>query len=297
MNNVITNKNVFLTTFGCQMNEYDSELVRAIMAEAGYEFTDDEAAADIVMLNTCSVRENAHNKVYGHIHEIRHRRQGKPVLIGVLGCMATGLRRELSEDRKLALDFVVGPDSYKLLPEIIRTTGPSPDNGLYCEGPARPALEEKTKNIIRVRIEKGESLNVTVGMPFIVFGVSHKNNTSVIVVQSDMTKAILYKRFHFIGVFMNKKQRKLGNAFRRYHDFFFRWFVIRNDHPCSGIGYFNIQVEFVKCNGNLQRAFCSRFRLGRLECFIDGGGGAIDHIRHGTPQAALLVHERKDLVG
>ena len=114
-------KRIFLQTFGCQMNEYDSELVQAIMTDAGYVFTQDEADADIIMLNTCSVRENAHRKVYGHIHELRHRRKGKPVLMGILGCMATGLRRELLEDRKLALDFVVGPDSYKRLPDILRS--------------------------------------------------------------------------------------------------------------------------------------------------------------------------------
>jgi tRNA-2-methylthio-N6-dimethylallyladenosine synthase len=114
------NKTVFLETYGCQMNEYDSELVRSILTEQGYTFTEDELEADIVMLNTCSVRENAHRKVYGHIHEIRHRRQGKPVLIGILGCMATGLRQQLIDDKHLALDFVVGPDSYKRLPQILQ---------------------------------------------------------------------------------------------------------------------------------------------------------------------------------
>lgn len=102
------------------MNEYDSELVRAIMTEAGYGFTENEMEADIVMLNTCSVRENAHRKVYGHVHEIRHRCKDRAPLIGLLGCMATGLRQELIEDKSLALDFVVGPDSYKRLPEIVR---------------------------------------------------------------------------------------------------------------------------------------------------------------------------------
>ncbi|MBF0484915.1 MAG: tRNA (N6-isopentenyl adenosine(37)-C2)-methylthiotransferase MiaB [Candidatus Omnitrophica bacterium] len=113
-------KYVFLQTFGCQMNEYDSELVRSILEDAGYSFAEAEEDADIIMLNTCSVRENAHRKVFGYIHEIRHRRQGKPVLIGILGCMATGLRDELLADKKLALDFVVGPDSYKRLPEILK---------------------------------------------------------------------------------------------------------------------------------------------------------------------------------
>ncbi len=102
------------------MNEYDSELVRSILTEAGYLFVQDEISADIVMLNTCSVRENAHNKVYGHIHELRHRHKNKPFLIGILGCMATGLRKELLDDKRLGLDFVVGPDSYKRLPDILK---------------------------------------------------------------------------------------------------------------------------------------------------------------------------------
>ena len=116
----VMNKKVFLQTFGCQMNEYDSELVRAILSEAGYVFTENEAEADVVMLNTCSVRENAQRKVYGHIHDVRHRRKGNPVLIGILGCMATGLRKDLIEDEDLGLDFVVGPDSYKRLPQIFQ---------------------------------------------------------------------------------------------------------------------------------------------------------------------------------
>ncbi|MEI8012462.1 MAG: radical SAM protein, partial [Candidatus Omnitrophota bacterium] len=101
------------------MNEYDSELVKSILIEAGYVFVDDEVSADIILLNTCSVRENAHRKVYGHVHEIRNRRQGKPVVIGILGCMATGLRKELIEDKALALDVVAGPDSYKRLPGLL----------------------------------------------------------------------------------------------------------------------------------------------------------------------------------
>jgi tRNA-2-methylthio-N6-dimethylallyladenosine synthase len=124
-------KAVYITTYGCQMNEYDSELVRSILGSAGYGVVSDEVEADIILLNTCSVRENAHRKVYGNIHEIRHRRKGRPVVIGILGCMATGLRKELLEDKSLALDLVVGPDSYKRLPEILK--------GLLGDPSPRPA--------------------------------------------------------------------------------------------------------------------------------------------------------------
>ncbi len=103
------------------MNEYDSELVRSILKKENYEFVTDERAADIVMLNTCAIREHAHRKVYGRVHTIRHTRgKASPVMIGILGCMATNLRQELFEDRTLKIDFIAGPDSYKRLPQLIR---------------------------------------------------------------------------------------------------------------------------------------------------------------------------------
>ena len=121
MNQLLKPKKIFLESYGCQMNEYDSELVRAILIKADYEFVTDELKADIVMLNTCAVRENAHRKVYGRVHNIRHARgKDNPVTIGILGCMATNLRQEIFEDRSLKIDFIAGPDSYKRLPHLIR---------------------------------------------------------------------------------------------------------------------------------------------------------------------------------
>jgi len=119
---MINNKlqKIFLETYGCQMNEYDSELVRSILKKENYEFVTDEFKADIVMLNTCAIREHAHRKVYGRVHNIRHARgKSNPVMIGILGCMATNLRQELLEDRSLKIDFIAGPDSYKRLPQLI----------------------------------------------------------------------------------------------------------------------------------------------------------------------------------
>ena len=111
---------IFLETYGCQMNEYDSELVRSILKKENYEFVSDELKADIVLLNTCSVREHAHLKVCGRVHNIRHARgKDNPVMIGILGCMATHLRQDLLEDRSLKIDFIAGPDSYKRLPQLI----------------------------------------------------------------------------------------------------------------------------------------------------------------------------------
>ena len=113
-------KKVFLETYGCQMNVYDSELIKSILQKNDYSFTTEENDADIVMLNTCSVRENANRKVYERINEIKSRRPKKnEVLIGVLGCMATNFRKALLDNSKLKIDFIAGPDSYKHLPDLI----------------------------------------------------------------------------------------------------------------------------------------------------------------------------------
>lgn len=112
-------RSIFLETYGCQMNVSDSELVKAILGKEGYTFVSDETQADIVMLNTCSVRENANTKVYTRIQEIKGRKR-KSVLVGILGCMATNFKTALLEDPKLKIDFIAGPDSYKQLPALIQ---------------------------------------------------------------------------------------------------------------------------------------------------------------------------------
>ena len=113
-------KKVYLRSFGCQMNEYDSELIASILIQEGFVIVDSMESADIVLLNTCAVRETAERKVYGLVHEIHHALKGRNFRIGILGCMATSLREELLNDPALGLDFVVGPDSYKRLPDLIR---------------------------------------------------------------------------------------------------------------------------------------------------------------------------------
>ena len=82
-------KKIYLETYGCQMNEYDSELVKSILKKSDYQFTDSTEDADIVLLNTCSIRENANRKIYNRISQIQHARNGNGVKIGILGCMAT----------------------------------------------------------------------------------------------------------------------------------------------------------------------------------------------------------------
>ncbi|OGB61365.1 MAG: tRNA (N6-isopentenyl adenosine(37)-C2)-methylthiotransferase MiaB [Caldithrix sp. RBG_13_44_9] len=116
----MSTKKVYIETYGCQMNEYDTELVRAVLQKENYTLVENESEADIVMLNTCSVRENANRKVYNRIHTLRRERNGQPVMIGVLGCMASNFRQKLLENRNFNIDFVIGPDSYKRLPQLLK---------------------------------------------------------------------------------------------------------------------------------------------------------------------------------
>src|SRR2546428_322615 len=108
---------VFIETFGCQMNEYDTELVRSILKARGYGFTDSADTADVVLLNTCAIRENAHNKVYGRLGLLKPLKAARGLVIGVLGCMAQNLKKDLLASDAL-IDVLVGPASYRALPAL-----------------------------------------------------------------------------------------------------------------------------------------------------------------------------------
>lgn len=111
-------KKLFIETYGCQMNVADSEVVASVMGMAGYETTDDIAEADAVLLNTCSVRDNAEQKIYHRLEALdaERRKRGK-LIVGVLGCMAERVKGELLE--KHGADLVAGPDAYMSLPDLI----------------------------------------------------------------------------------------------------------------------------------------------------------------------------------
>ncbi len=111
-------RQVHLETFGCQMNEYDSELVRTLLKKEGYVFTEDRERADVILMNTCAIRENAHTKVYTHLSDLRALKRERPLIVGVLGCMAQNLKDELTEKEPL-VDVLAGPDAYRQLPMLI----------------------------------------------------------------------------------------------------------------------------------------------------------------------------------
>jgi len=110
---------VYIETYGCQMNLADSELVMGILKKNGYEIAKDASNANVILLNTCSVRDNAEQRIYGRLGNFKNLKESKPnTVIGILGCMAERLRRDLVEDKKI-VDVVVGPDEYRRLPELL----------------------------------------------------------------------------------------------------------------------------------------------------------------------------------
>ena len=117
--NCTLSKKVRIETYGCQMNVADSEVVAAMMEMAGYETTENDTEAAAVLLNTCSIRDNAEQKIYSRIAywNSMRRKLGRNIIIGVIGCMAERLKQELID--RHGVDIVAGPDAYLDLPNLV----------------------------------------------------------------------------------------------------------------------------------------------------------------------------------
>ncbi len=114
-----TGKKLYLESYGCAMNFADSEVVASILTENGYITTSDVEEADIVLINTCSIRENAESRVRSRLTNFKKRKKRQPdLVVGILGCMAERLKTNLLEEEKL-VDLVAGPDAYRDLPGLI----------------------------------------------------------------------------------------------------------------------------------------------------------------------------------
>ena len=115
---ITISRKVRIETYGCQMNAADSEVVAAVLGTVGYELTEDDSHASAVVLNTCSIRDNAEQKIYSRISYWKslRRKTGRKIIIAVIGCMAERMKEHLIDD--YGVDLVAGPDSYLELPDL-----------------------------------------------------------------------------------------------------------------------------------------------------------------------------------
>lgn len=110
---------VYIETYGCQMNVSDSEVVASVLEQAGYGMVQEASEAQVILLNTCAIRENAESKVFQRLHEIKKmKKSDHSLIIGVMGCMAERLKEQLFE-KNIPVDLVAGPDSYRSMAELI----------------------------------------------------------------------------------------------------------------------------------------------------------------------------------
>ena len=114
-------RRLFIETYGCQMNAGDTEIVVSIMQREGYVYTERIDEADVILTNTCSIRDNAEQRIWGRLSEMRRLRRERPgLIVGVIGCMAERLREQLTEGDR-GVDVVAGPDAYRDLPRLVRS--------------------------------------------------------------------------------------------------------------------------------------------------------------------------------
>jgi tRNA-2-methylthio-N6-dimethylallyladenosine synthase len=142
-------KKVYIETYGCQMNVADSEVVASVLSESGYQLTDELTEAELILINTCSIRENAEQKIWNRLDAIGAYKRKRPgTIVGVIGCMAERLKEKLIESGKL-VDLVVGPDAYRELPSLVNDaeTGQKAVNVLLSR-------EETYSDISPVRMDR-----------------------------------------------------------------------------------------------------------------------------------------------
>ena len=137
---------VYIETYGCQMNVNDSEVILSILQKNGYALTEDMDRADVILANTCSIRDNAEQRIWGRIEQFRLQKKRNPqVVIGIVGCMAERLKDKLLEK----VDLVAGPDAYRSLPTLLRDIRPdSPQINVLL------SREETYADISPVRLDR-----------------------------------------------------------------------------------------------------------------------------------------------
>jgi len=140
-------KKVYIETYGCQMNVADTEVIFSILKKTGYTRTEDIDSADIIMANTCSIRDNAEQRILGRIEQFVLQRRDREVIIGILGCMAERMKEQLLSSGKV--DIVAGPDTYRKLPELLEAASEG-----HPQIDVILSREETYSDISPVRIDK-----------------------------------------------------------------------------------------------------------------------------------------------
>ena len=144
----MSHRKVYIETYGCQMNVNDTEVIFSILAKAGYERTENMEEADVLMANTCSVRDNAEQRIWGRIDQFHgQKRLREGVVTGIVGCMAERLKDKLLESGRV--DFVAGPDTYRSLPSMLAAVRPG-----FPQINVELSREETYADIEPVRIDK-----------------------------------------------------------------------------------------------------------------------------------------------
>ncbi|HIG58406.1 MAG TPA: tRNA (N6-isopentenyl adenosine(37)-C2)-methylthiotransferase MiaB [Flavobacteriales bacterium] len=144
-----TGLKMFLESYGCAMNFSDSEIIASIMSDVGYVTTRDETEADLILVNTCSIREKAEERVRNRLKEFkRYKLKNRRLVVGMLGCMAERLKENLLEQEKL-VDLVVGPDAYRDLPSLVKQV-----NGGQKAVNVLLSREETYADVSPVRLDK-----------------------------------------------------------------------------------------------------------------------------------------------
>lgn len=123
-------RKVYIETYGCQMNFSDTEIILSVLSDYGYNESSNIEESDVILLNTCSVRENAENKIKSRLSNLKRYKKNHPErIIGILGCMAERLKNELLEREKI-VDLIVGPDEYRKLPDLIENVFETGEKGI-----------------------------------------------------------------------------------------------------------------------------------------------------------------------
>ena len=124
------NRRAYVETYGCQMNISDGELMEGILAEQGYDIVSAPEDADVVLVNTCAIREHAEKRVLGRVSQLNGLKRDRPgLVIGVTGCMAQRMGETLLKEAPY-VDLVMGPDGYRRLPEALAGLGQSAESGV-----------------------------------------------------------------------------------------------------------------------------------------------------------------------